>query len=34
MPISYNIDVNFNITIPDFTGVVNISGTIGGKGVF
>jgi hypothetical protein len=27
MPISYGIDINFNITIPDFTGVVNISGT-------
>ena len=27
MPISYSIDVNFNITIPNFTGVVNISST-------
>jgi len=23
----YSIDVNFNITIPNFVGVVNISGT-------
>ena len=27
MPILYSIDVDFNITIPDFVGVVNISGT-------
>ena len=27
MPILYNIDVDFNITIPDFTSIVNISGT-------
>ena len=27
MPILYSIDVNFNITIPDFAGVVNISST-------
>jgi hypothetical protein len=25
MPILYSIDVNFNITIPNFIGVVNIS---------
>jgi len=25
MPILYNIDVNFNIAIPDFIGRVNIS---------
>ena len=27
MPISYSIDVDFNIAIPDFIGVVNISST-------
>jgi len=27
MPISYSIDINFNIAIPNFTGTVNISGT-------
>ena len=27
MPILYSIDVNFNITIPDFMGIANISGT-------
>jgi len=26
MPILYSIDINFNITIPDFVGGVNISG--------
>ena len=26
-PILYSIDVNFNITIPNFAGAVNISGT-------
>jgi hypothetical protein len=23
----YSIDINFNITIPNFIGIVNISGT-------
>ena len=27
MPILYSIDVNFNITIPDFAGAANISNT-------
>ena len=27
MPILYSIDINFNIAIPDFIGVVNISST-------
>ena len=27
MPILYSIDINFNITIPDFMGIINISGT-------
>ena len=27
MPILYSIDINFNITIPNFAGVANISGT-------
>ena len=27
MPILYSIDVNFNITIPNFAGIINISGT-------
>jgi hypothetical protein len=27
MPISYSIDVDFNITILDFIGAANISGT-------
>jgi hypothetical protein len=26
MPTLYSIDVNFNIAIPNFIGVVNISG--------
>ena len=27
MPILYSIDINFNIAIPNFKGVVNISST-------
>ena len=27
MPILYSIDVNFNITIPNFIGVIDISST-------
>ena len=27
MPILYSIDINFNITIPNFIGAVNISST-------
>ena len=27
MPILYSIDVNFNITIPNFIGIANISST-------
>ena len=27
MPILYSIDIDFNIAIPNFAGVVNISGT-------
>ena len=27
MPILYSIDINFNIAIPNFTGIVNISST-------
>ena len=27
MPISYSIDVNFDIAIPNFTGIINISST-------
>ena len=27
MPILYSIDINFNITIPDFVGAANISST-------
>ena len=27
MPILYSINIDFNIAIPDFTGVVNISST-------
>ena len=27
MPILYSIDVNFNITIPNFAGIANISST-------
>ena len=27
MPILYSMDINFDITIPDFIGTVNISGT-------
>jgi len=27
MPILYSIDVNFDIAIPDFVGVINISST-------
>ena len=27
MPILYSIDINFNIAIPNFIGIVNISST-------
>ena len=27
MPILYSIDIDFDIAIPDFAGIVNISGT-------
>ena len=27
MPILYSVDINFNITISNFAGIINISGT-------